>query len=448
MLNWWVHFKKHTSKKQTRLKIFSGCFLLCIALPTGHAFGNDNPTSELSDVRENIAKIQPEVKRLSNRRSLLEREKVNLSERLVIITDKVRSTQERIGVLEDEIKNADMREQALTADLSSRKAETAKILAAMGRLSLSPSPPLGAVDDEEKSVHTAMILRNLTSELKKRADSLVADLKLLRSMREELKKNRRTLAKEQLVLDSDSERLKILVETRQNHISKADEDLKDTQKELLTLSKKEKTIEGLIEKINLENKRKLQKQKALELAKIEQAKKTADLLRSKDNTSPKIVQNQATKSLKHHNANVKLLSNKQFIALKGKLSRPVSGKLVHQYAMADKTGKKRDGITIQSKSGAIITSPVTAKVIFADNFKRQGSIIILNPAGKYYIVLSGLSVINVSPGQSIAMGEPIGRMASGIGQRNLYVEFRKDTRTMNPNKWLSHTTKTHLASSR
>jgi septal ring factor EnvC (AmiA/AmiB activator) len=157
--------------------------------------------------------------------------------------------------------------------------------------------------------------------------------------------------------------------------------------------------------------------------------------------------NEITQMPYRKKTNVKLLTENQFLLLKGKLIRPVYGKLIHQYAMADKTGKKRSGITIQSKAGNIITSPVTAKVIFAGNFKRQGSIVILNPVSKYYVVLSGLDVINVIPGQVIAMGEPIGRMASGIGQRNLYVEFRKDRSTMNPNNWLSHTTKTTLVSS-
>gem|GEM_PF-6865743 len=407
---------------------------------------DNNPRHALLDVRENIAKIQPKVELLSNQRTLLEREKSNLSERLVIITEKVRSTQERIDVLEDEIKNADMREQALTADLSSRKAETAKILAAMGRLSLSPSPPLGAVDDEEKSVHTAMILGNLTNELKKRADDLVKDLKLLRTMREDLKKKRRILSKEQLVLASDSERLKSLVDTRQNNIKKTDIDLKETEKKLQALSEQEKTIQGLIEKINLANARKIEKEKKLQQAKIDQAKNVANLYNkdSANNTSQK----QAIKALKKRYGHVRLLTKKAFLNLKGKLSRPVSGKVTRQYGMADKTGKKRDGITIQSKSNAIITAPVNAKVIFADNFKRQGSIVILNPVDKFYIVLSGLGLINVSPGQTVAMGEPIGRMAAGLGQRNLYVEFRKDKRTMDPNKWLSYTTKTQIASSR
>lgn len=412
----------------------------------------DNPKNTLSDVRDDIAKIKPEFERLSEKRTLLEREKVNLSERLVIITEKVRIAEERIEVLEEDIKTSDMREQALTADLSSRKAETAKILAAMGRLSLLPATPLGAVEDEEKTVHTALILRNLTTELKKRADGLVADLKLLRSMREVLKKNRRELAKEQISLDADSERLKILVETRQNHIQQTNNDLTETQKKLSQLSQKEKTIEGLIEKIDLENTIKAQKEKQLELAKIQEAKKAAQLLAENNKGKPTESQQPLiTGTVEQPDAdaeNVILPTEQDFISLKGKLMRPILGKIVHQYGMADDTGKKRQGITIQSKSGAIVTAPINSRVIFADNFKRQGSIVILNPVGKYYVVLSGLGVINVSPGQNVAMGEPIGRMASGIGQRNLYVEFRKDKQTTNPSDWLSQTTNNQMTSLR
>lgn len=400
-----------------------------------------NPDTQLSTIQENIKRIEPEVDRLEKRQDLLEREKTNLSERLVIITERVRAAEDRIQTLEEDIKTADMREQALNADLSSRKAETAKILAAMGRLSLLPTTPLGAVEDEEKTVHTALILRNLTSELKNRADGLVSDLKLLRTMREELKKSRRELAQEQMTLDTDSERLKVLVETRQEFIQKTADDLLQTRKKLLELSKKEKTIEGLIEKINIENKLKEKREKQLELAKIEQAKKAAKLL-ADDNKASKEIFTEPTQQQQAslvRSQNVTLLNETQFTALKGRLSRPILGKTVYQYGMLDQTGKKRQGITIQSKSGAIVTAPVAAKVIFADNFKLQGSIVILNPAGKYYVVLSGLGIINVSPGQNVAMGEPIGRMAPGVGLRNLYVEFRKDKQTTNPNTWLSNT---------
>lgn len=410
----------------------------------------ENPQEALQEIQENIAKIQPELERLSTQKSLLEREQMNLSERLVIITEKIRATQERIDDLEEEIKTADMREQALTADLSSRKAEVAKILAAMGRLSISPATPLGAVEDEEKTVHTALILRNLTQELEKQADELVDDLKLLRDMRENLKKNRRNLARERLQLDADSGRLAILVETRQNNIKKTAKDLGKTKEKLKQLSQKEKTIEDLITKIELEEKKRQEQEKKLELAKIKQAQEAAKQFKDKKNNQPKVdktIVHAEKRTLDTYNQDIKLHTLQEYLAQKGQLLRPIAGKVVHQYGMPDKTGKKRTGITIKSVSNGIVTAPVNARVIFADNFKRQGSIIILNPVGKYYIVLSGLGVINVSPGQNVAKGEPIGRMKSGIGQRNLYVEFRKDRRTIDPNKWLSYSSTQNVASS-
>ena len=452
MFNWWTHYKNYNKHSVLGL-----CFIFFSTNTPFSLYAQDlkrdaykevkidnNPKIELKDIQNDIKKIEPEVERLEQKRDLLELEKVNLSERLVIITEKIRAAEDRIQTLEDDIKLSDMREQALNADLSSRKAETAKILAAMGRLSLLPSSPLGAVEDEEKTVHTALILRNLTEELKKRADILVSDLKLLRKMRDDLQKNRRELAQERLNLDSDSERLKVLVDTRQEYIQKTNNDLQNTKHKLVSLSQKEKTIEGLIEKINLENKLQEQKAREQELAKIAEAKKTAKLL-AEQNKNYQPIQQEAP-VITHSNQDVKLVSENTLNSLKGKLPRPVIGKIIHQYGMADKTGKKRQGITIQSKSGAIVTAPVNARVIFANKFKLQGSLIILNPVGKNYIVMSGLGTINVSEGQFVAMGEPIGRMTPGIGQRNLYVEFRKDKQTINPNDWLSSTTKNQLAS--
>jgi septal ring factor EnvC (AmiA/AmiB activator) len=81
--------------------------------------------------------------------------------------------------------------------------------------------------------------------------------------------------------------------------------------------------------------------------------------------------------------------------------------------------------------------------------------LILNAGGGYYLVLSGLKRIDVTLGQFVLAGEPVGVMgetrdaaalaaagagggtsaANGIDGPALYVEFRKDGVPIDPGPW-------------
>jgi len=74
--------------------------------------------------------------------------------------------------------------------------------------------------------------------------------------------------------------------------------------------------------------------------------------------------------------------------------------------------------------------------------------LILNAGDGYHVVLAGMGRISVAAGQSVLAGEPIGAMSearvastSASGNENaapeLYVEFRKDGKPVDPAPWWS-----------
>ena len=108
----------------------------------------------------------------------------------------------------------------------------------MGRLSLAPKSPLGATEDEAKTIQTALVLRSLTESLKVKADELVSDMQRLEDMRNDLKKQRTALGTERLSLNSDKQRLEILLEERQKRFEENNDGLKERQEYITKLSKK------------------------------------------------------------------------------------------------------------------------------------------------------------------------------------------------------------------
>ena len=84
-------------------------------------------------------------------------------------------------------------------------------------------------------------------------------------------------------------------------------------------------------------------------------------------------------------------------------------------------------------------------VLYAGPFRSYGQLLILDAGDGYHVVLAGMSRINVTLGQSVLAGEPVGRMAkpgwraprlqAGNSGPELYIEFRKDGKPVDPAPW-------------
>lgn len=135
-------------------------------------------------------------------------------------------------------------------------------------------------------------------------------------------------------------------------------------------------------------------------------------------------------------------------AAKGRLSMPARGKIVADFGAKDNTGATRRGLSIRTRENAEIVAPFGGRIVFAGPFRAYGQLLILEAGEGYHILLSGMSQVHGVIGQSVAQGQPVGRMGTGPksdGQagpdqgaelRDLYVEFRKDGKPFNPMPWL------------
>src|SRR5690606_3300011 len=111
------------------------------------------------------------------------------------------------------------------------------------------------------------------------------------------------------------------------------------------------------------------------------------------------------------------------------------------YGETTSNGRKSQGIVIQTRYGAQVTSPSDGWVVYAGEFRSYGQLLIINAGGGYHVLLAGLSRIDAQLGQFILAGEPVGTMqvaAGGQSDENapvLYVEFRKEGRPVDPSPW-------------
>jgi septal ring factor EnvC (AmiA/AmiB activator) len=135
-----------------------------------------------------------------------------------------------------------------------------------------------------------------------------------------------------------------------------------------------------------------------------------------------------------------------FSALQGQIALPVTGRIKRRFGADDGNGAVMLGDMLATQSGAIVTAPADGNVLYAGPFRSYGQLLILNAGDGYHVVLAGMSRISVVTGQSVLAGEPVGAMGearvastsvskNGNATPELYVEFRKDGKPVDPAPW-------------
>ncbi|NVN11264.1 murein hydrolase activator EnvC family protein, partial [Nguyenibacter vanlangensis] len=107
------------------------------------------------------------------------------------------------------------------------------------------------------------------------------------------------------------------------------------------------------------------------------------------------------------------------------------------------------GITYAPPSGATVRAPCAGQVDFAGAFRSYGQMVILDCGRHYRFVLAGMGSLDVSAGQSLAKGAPMGTMpgwssgggsgggkSGGGGRPSLFVQLRRGGAVIDPAPFL------------
>lgn len=139
-------------------------------------------------------------------------------------------------------------------------------------------------------------------------------------------------------------------------------------------------------------------------------------------------------------------------AQKGALDLPVQGRLLRGAGEADAAGVARPGILIATHPKALVTSPAQATLRYVGPLLDFGQVLILEPEADVLFVLAGLETVYGETGDVIETGAPLGLMGAGTGEspgqfstdgdetgadftETLYIEVRENNVAENPSLW-------------
>jgi len=354
-------------------------------------------TREITLSNERVAGIRDEI-------AGIRKDEQSLSAALIQAAKTERKLSQDADASQARIEALRLQEQDLKLSLAERRGVLAEVLGALQRIGLNPPPAiLVRPEDALASVRSAILLGAVVPEMRAETEILAGDLKELARLTASISSERERLLATVADQAAEKERLALLIEEKGKLRGRSEELLDAEQKRSAELAARAGSLKELIET--------LESQVA----------------------AARAAEERAAGAVPDGN---RLAQPVPFPSLMGKLVLPASGRIGRRFGTADGAGGSLYGDIVATQSGAIVTAP-------ADG-------VVLNAGGGYHVVLAGMGRINVSLGQSVLAGEPVGTMgearlasAVSIGSETtapeLYVEFRKDGKPVDPAPWWAET---------
>jgi len=133
-----------------------------------------------------------------------------------------------------------------------------------------------------------------------------------------------------------------------------------------------------------------------------------------------------------------------FVRRRGRLAWPIEGKLISGYGREKhptfNTYTFNKGIGIGAPLGSDFRSVEAGEVLYADQFKGYGNLLIVSHGDSYYSLYAHAAELLVQVGEKVKRAQVVGKIGEG-GSFNgpaLYFEIRHHGKPENPLEWLAN----------
>ncbi len=379
---------------------------------------------------EEYERVRSQIELSTERRAELEEEiaavrkdHAALSSALVQAAKTERKLQQDIEGIAARLEGMRFQEDRLRASLIERRDVLAEVLAALQRMGLSPPPAiLIQPEDALASVRSAVLLGAVVPEIRAETSRLHADVEALAALKASIESERSRLFRTVADQAGEKHRLTGLLEEKRKLEKRSEVGLAKEQARSEAMAGEAETLQDLIS--SLESDIALAQEAAAEAQRREEVERR----RLPPSRTPT------------------LLASPPFDTLKKQVFLPAFGEIGLRFGQPDAAGRPLMGDMVKTQSGAIVTAPAAGEVLYAGPFRSYGQLLILNVGEGYHVVLAGMGSLSVTLGQTLMAGEPIGamgetRVASTVpfndmnSDPELYVEFRKDGKPVDPSPW-------------
>lgn len=327
---------------------------------------------------------------------------VDASDRVAALTQTIKAYENGLAALREALRQAELRDTQLTLQFQTKRDRIAQLLGVLGRLDAEPGPllllhPAGPLG----TVRSGMLLADVTPALQIEVDDLKAQLTELADLG-------RLQAAAGVTLADGLRAAQIA----RSSLSQAISDRTELPRRF---TEDPAVLRGLLESAD-----------TLEAF--------ASGLALDDSSTP------------------------GFADAKGRLDLPALGTVLLRPGETDARGVTRPGVTLSTRTNALVTSPWAATIRYRGPLLDYGNVMIIEPGEGYLMILAGLDQVYGEVGEVIAKGAALGLMGGaqaelsdltalakeGSGGREtetLYLELRQGAEPVDPMAWFTVTAK-------
>jgi len=400
----------------------------------------EDARSELQRIERTIEVSEERVDTLRKEIADMEGDRSQQTAALIASAQRVKLAEIEADAISERMADLRAQEQGIQATLDIENGEIGTLLTALQIIGRNPPPALIVEpDNATKSARAALLLASILPQLSNRADAVRIELDALLEIKQQVVSEEAQLRKNLSTLREEKLRIAVLVEARRTGVERASQALNAEQREAELLASRAKSLNQLLKVLESE------------VTSVNQANEAAR--QSDENPSFGIGEQLEAEAIQLALAD----SSRDKPAFpfplgKGHLKLPTNGVSVIEFGNNDGFGGKANGPFIVTRAEAQVVSPADGWVIYQGPYLNYGQIVILNVGQDYNILLAGLATTNVTLGQFVLMGEPVGVMgkrtisqtiatSAGNSRPTLYIELRKEGEPIDPSDWWA-TTKT------
>ena len=312
----------------------------------------------------------------------------------------------------------------------------------------------------------ATILRNLRyyeylySARRDKIQVYVDTAQRLNSLEKDITESIANLQATQAALEAENAQLQAERDSRKKLADEADANLRDKGNSLEKLQQDRTALQKVIERI--EQQRALAKAEEEQRQRAEAEKKqreeaarqqAAAQAASQPTASPQAepaapapepppapTPSSATAKNQAYSADdLKRLQAQSFSQRKGRMTWPISGKLLNTFGETRQGSVQWDGLRIQSAAGTEVHAIHGGRVMYADWLRGQGMLIVLDHGDGFMSLYAHNDALLREPGEWVQPGDAIARVGNSGGEKEsgLYFEIRHDGQPVDPRPWLT-----------
>ena len=385
---------------------------------------DDNYNNKIIEQKDNLNQIQKQIKTLKNDLTNKENDKNLTANKISESTEKINSLQQKLQELNAKYQQKSKQLNKLQNNiktLDKTLKNNQKLLSNLLYWKYLNIQQTNIVTFEKsnnlQNFKNSYYLQQIIQSQNNLLNATQKDLITRQNLAVNLSNEQQNLEKIRQTQNSYKEELQQQKLSHQRRFDELDKQVNLQKQKIQTLKEDEKNLTKLVEKLTkIAEEQKRQRELAKAKAKANAQKEKLEKEQQKNNkkTLPNddnnIVINNVTNNAKN-------------------LILPVAGKVITSFGQKKSDGIISKGVTISAKIGDNVKAIADGKIVFADEMRGFGNLLVIDHQNSYMTVYAHNDEILVSLNQTVQAQQNIGKVGeSGV----VYFELRKQGKAVNP----------------